>query len=126
MTQQPEASPAPLGDRAKDLASEAGRNIAEKVNEQADKGMKSLGKKLDEAADYVRDRGADAADRAHIDARHVDNIADRIHGAASYLQDRDPRSALSDLDQSIQKHPYRALLVGAAVGYVVGRFFRRR
>ncbi|MGF1510124.1 MAG: hypothetical protein ACFB9M_11555 [Myxococcota bacterium] len=126
MTQHPEPEESTIGHRARDLAGEAGRKLADRVNEQADRGMKNLGRKLDEAADYVRDRGAEAADKVHVDARHVDALADRIHGAASYLQERDARSAVADIDRSIQKHPYKALMIGAAAGYLIGRFFRRK
>lgn len=114
-----------LGERARSLATDASRTLADRANEGGAKTMSSLGKKLDDAADYVRDRAADAAERVHVDPKHADVVADRIHGAASYLQDRDPKSVLMDVDESIQRHPYRALAVGAAVGYLVGRFLRR-
>lgn len=116
---------APLGERARQLANDASREFLDRANESGAKGLGSVGKKLDEAARYVRSHGPETAERLHVDARHVDQVADGIHGAADYLQSKDPRSMLGDLDRSIQKHPYRALMIGTAVGYVVGRLFRR-
>lgn len=113
----------PLGERAKGLANDAGKELLDRANESGARGLGSMGKKLDEAADYVRERGPETAGRLNVDTRHVDRVAEGIHGAADYLQSRDPKSMFSDLDEAIQKHPYRALMVGAAVGYTLGRIF---
>lgn len=121
----PNATDERLGERARDLANDAGKELLEKANESGARGLGTVGKKLDEAADYVRDRAPDTATKLHVDAKHVDRMAESIHGAADYLQSKDPKSMLSDLDRAIQKHPYRALMVGAAVGYTLGRIFGR-
>jgi ElaB/YqjD/DUF883 family membrane-anchored ribosome-binding protein len=115
----------PLGERARGLANDAGKELLERANDSGARGLGTMGKKLDEAADYVRDRGPETAGRLNVDARHVDRVAEGIHGAADYLQSRDPKSMASDLDAAIQKHPYRALMIGAAVGYTLGRIFGR-
>jgi len=125
MSQQPTPEEEALGPRAKALAGDASKQFMDKANERGAEGMSSVGRKLGEAAEYVRSRGADAAERVHVDPKHADSMADRIHGAASYLQDRDPKSAFGDLDEAVQKHPYRALAAGAVLGYLVGRYFRR-
>ncbi len=114
-----------LKHRARSLAQDASKELLDKANESGSKGFTKMGSKLDEAADYLRDRAPEAASKLHIDSRHVDAVADKMHTAAGYLQQRDPRSVLGDLDRSIQQHPYRALLIGAGLGYVLGRLFRR-
>lgn len=121
----PTASDERLGERARDLANDAGKQLLERANESGARGLGSMGKKLDEAADYVRERAPDTASRLHVDESRVDSVAEGIHGAADYLQSSDPKTMLSDLDRAIQKHPYRALMVGAAVGYTLGRIFGR-
>jgi ElaB/YqjD/DUF883 family membrane-anchored ribosome-binding protein len=121
----PTATDERLGERARDLANDAGKQLLERANESGARGLGSVGKKLDEAADYVKQRGPDTANRLHVDESHVDRVAEGIHGAADYLQSRDPKTMLSDLDRAIQKHPYRALMIGAAVGYTLGRIFGR-
>jgi ElaB/YqjD/DUF883 family membrane-anchored ribosome-binding protein len=125
MSQQRTPEEEAIGPRAKALAGDATKQFVDKANERGAEGMSSVGRRLDEAAEYVRSRGADAAERIQVDPKHADSMADRIHGAASYLQDRDPKSAFGDFDDAIQRHPYRALAAGAAIGYLVGRFFRR-
>lgn len=115
----------PLEDRARRLAGDAGNELLDRANETGARGFRSMGQKLDEAADYVRTRGPEAARRLHVDDEHVDRVAGSMHGAADYLRSHDPRSVLGDVDRAIQKHPYRALMVGAVVGYAIGRLFRR-
>jgi len=119
------ARDAELGDRARHLAEDAGKQFMDRANESGAKGFESMGKRLDEAADYVRSRGSETARRVHVDEEHARRVADGMHGAAEYLRSNDPRSMLTDLDRAIQKHPYRALVVGAAIGYAVGRLLRR-
>ncbi|MEM1025042.1 MAG: hypothetical protein AAGD10_08150 [Myxococcota bacterium] len=114
-----------IGPRAKALAGDATKQFVDKANERGAEGMSSVGRKLGEAAEYVRSRGADAAERMNVDPKHADSMADQLHGAASYLQDRDPKSAFGDLDEAIQRHPYRALAAGAVFGYLIGRYLRR-
>lgn len=121
----PEEAEEHLGERAKHLAAEAGRELLDKANTTGKQGLRSMGRKLDHAADYIRDRAPEAASKFHVEGRHVEAVADRIEGAASYLKERDPKSLLADIDASIQKHPYRALAVGAAVGWIIGRLSRR-
>jgi len=125
MTQNHDASPEALAERARSLASDAGREFLERANTEGARGFTAVGRSMDDAARYVRSHGVQAAERFEIDPGHVDGVANSIEGAAEYMQTSDPKRLFSDVDRAVQRHPYRALAIGAAVGYVVGRLFSR-
>jgi hypothetical protein len=52
-------------------------------------------------------------------------VVQSLTGAARYLEERDPKSALQDLDVAIQRHPYRAIAITLGVGWLIGRMARR-
>ncbi|MFO0728431.1 MAG: hypothetical protein U1E65_31940 [Myxococcota bacterium] len=117
----------PLGERAKELAADAGREVLEEANRRGKTGMSAMGKKLEEAADYVDSTGKRAVHDGNVPGlkrEHVEAVAGGMQHAADYLREKDPKSLLQDIDQGIQKHPYRAMAIGFGVGWLVGRLFR--
>ena len=55
----------------------------------------------------------------------MDAARDRLSGMADRTQDQ-AREWSRDLDDFVQDNPGRALLIAAAVGFVIGLLFRRR
>ncbi|MBI4822477.1 MAG: hypothetical protein HY791_39825 [Deltaproteobacteria bacterium] len=104
-----------LGGRMKDLAVDTGKTVLSGANTAGDKGMTALGEGLDKAASFVESKVAD---------RRVDAITSPVHNAAEYLKKKDPESAITDLDQAIHNHPYRAMAVALGIGWVIGRLMR--
>lgn len=125
-----DAKPMPerqIPERAKELATDVGREVLTRANEQGQRGMKAVGEGLSRAANYVGSNvGAAVADAELPGVRreHVDAVADGLHSAAKYLKTNDPESLLVDLDGAIRRHPYRAMAVGLGIGYLVGRWMR--
>jgi len=70
----------------------------------------AIGDRLERAGDFLEDKGKGQF------------IADRLHSAGKYLQDNDARTMARSLDSAICAHPYRGILIGLGVGWVVGRF----
>lgn len=109
-----------VADRAREVASDAGRQIIDRANESATKGMSALADKLDQAADSL-------ADKRHGDdiiGQATSKLHSGLRSTAGYLKERDPRTVVEDIDEAIHRHPYRALAVGVAVGWLVGRLMR--
>lgn len=114
------AAQSDLKERASDLARDASSEFADRANTAGKKGMSSLGSKIDDAAEALQERAPE-----NIPAERVTAVTDRMHGAANYLRETDPKGVLTDIDAAIQRHPYRAIAVGAAVGWVIGRLMSR-
>ncbi|MBI2378419.1 MAG: hypothetical protein HYV07_30755 [Deltaproteobacteria bacterium] len=104
-----------LGGRAKDLAADAGKSVLAGANAVGDKGMTAVGDGLDKVTSYVESKIAD---------RRIDALTKPVQEAAQYLKEKDPESAISDLDRAIHNHPYRAMAVALGIGWVVGRLMR--
>jgi hypothetical protein len=73
----------------------------------------AIGTRLERAGDYLEEKG-----RAHF-------LSDRLHNAGRYLQENDVRSITKSVDEAICAHPYRSMLVGLGIGWVVGKFLSR-
>lgn len=74
----------------------------------------AIGDRLDRAGDFLDEKG-----RAGF-------VADRLHRAGRYMQDNDARSVARSIDGAISNHPYRGILLGLGIGWVVGRFLSGR
>ena len=84
--------------------------------------------------DDVRTRLTEIADGLHGYLRFegdvpmdqpAGKVVQSLSGAAQYLEERDPKSAIQDLDRAIQAHPYRAIAVCLGLGWMIGRMARR-
>ena len=74
----------------------------------------AIGERLERAGDFLEDKGKGQF------------IADRLHSAGKYLQDNDARTMARSVDSAICAHPYRGILIGLGLGWVVGRFLSGR
>ena len=73
----------------------------------------AIGSRLEKAGDYLEDKGKAAF------------VSDRLHSAGRYLQENDVRSITRSVDAAICAHPYRSMMVGLGMGWVLGKFFSR-
>ncbi len=72
-----------------------------------------IGNRLEKAGDYLEEKGKAAF------------VSDRLHSAGRYLQENDVRSITKSVNAAICAHPYRSMLVGLGMGWVIGKFFSR-
>jgi ElaB/YqjD/DUF883 family membrane-anchored ribosome-binding protein len=83
--------------------------------------MSALGHGAYAVAANVRSQGR----RMDVDPSHLNAVSQPIDAAGRYLVHNDPRQMARDVDGSVKTHPYKAMAVGAAVGWIVGRFFSK-
>jgi ElaB/YqjD/DUF883 family membrane-anchored ribosome-binding protein len=73
----------------------------------------AIGNRLERAGDYLEEKGRAAF------------VSDRLHSAGRYLQENDVRSITKSVDDAICAHPYRSMMVGLGIGWVIGKFLSR-
>lgn len=98
------------------IGSEAGTSTTGVLGEQENKGAGvtgAIGNRLERAGDFLEEKGKAAF------------MSDRLHSAGRYLQENDVRSITRSVDAAICAHPYRSMLVGLGIGWVVGKFLSR-
>ena len=106
-----------LRERSKALAQDAVGEILTRANEVGNKTMTAVGHGLkDIARKFEGEQNVDAP---------TGKMVQSLNTAARYLEDRDPKSAIQDLDRAIQAHPYRAIGICLGLGWLVGRMARR-
>lgn len=74
----------------------------------------AIGERLERAGDFLEDKGKGQF------------VADKLHSAGKYLQEHDARTMARSIDSAICAHPYRGILMGLGIGWVVGRFLSGR
>jgi ElaB/YqjD/DUF883 family membrane-anchored ribosome-binding protein len=112
-----------IGTRANELAQDAGKEVLDAANRQGKKGMEAIGRGLEAAAQQIE--GKSQTVEAEGLRKGADATAAGLRNASRYLTETDPQSMLSDLDEAIRAHPYRALAIGLGVGWLIGRMGRR-
>lgn len=75
---------------------------------------RAIGERLEKAGEYLEGKGKAAF------------ISERLHGAGKYLQDTEPRQIFRTVDEAICAHPYRGMVIGLGIGWLVGRFLSGR
>jgi hypothetical protein len=73
----------------------------------------AIGDRLERAGDYLEEKGRAAF------------VSDRLHSAGRYLQENDVKSITKSVDEAICAHPYRSMMVGLGIGWVLGKFISR-
>lgn len=121
------ATPAELKNRAVDLSKDTGRTLGAAINELGGEGMTAAGKKVDQLADMVTEKGLEAAvdERSPVTAEQIDATVGSIRAAASYLHESDPASVLQATDRAVRAHPYRSIAIGLCAGWMVGKLMSR-
>ena len=97
------------------MGASSGMETAETEQTSSGRGVTTaIGERLERAGDFLEDKGKGQF------------LADRLHSAGKYLQENDTRTMARSIDSAICAHPYRGILIGLGVGWVVGRFLSGR
>ncbi len=92
---------------------DAAKNLGNTVADEAKGVTGAIGSRLERAGDFLEEKGKAAF------------VSDRLHSAGRYLQENDVRSITRSVDEAICAHPYRSMLFGLGMGWVVGKFLSR-
>jgi ElaB/YqjD/DUF883 family membrane-anchored ribosome-binding protein len=77
----------------------------------------ATGAKLKSAAQGLRQRAPEQG----IWGKTALAVADRVEGAGTYLQEVNLAAIAEDLAGMIRRYPVHALLIGATIGFLLGR-----
>lgn len=75
--------------------------------DRADRAMSSTGRGLERAGGRVQDAAG--------------ALSSRFERAGHYLQEHDFEELTNDMTEVIRRHPMKSLLIGAGIGYLIGR-----
>jgi len=101
-------------------AAEMGQKVVDKIDEKrgaAASGMESAASTLREKADTLPG-GEKVANAAY-------RTADAVGAAADYVRQNDLRAMIMDAQTLVKNNPGPALLIAAALGFLVARSFSR-
>ena len=105
--------------QAKDLFQQAQSSLRDQAAQQQDRvasGLRSVGDELSQMAS--------ASDSQGMASDLVRQAADRAHGVASWLEQRDPGSLLGELKSYARRSPGTFIAIAAVAGVVAGRLTR--
>ncbi len=105
---------------ARDSMSEMARTAARKV----DDGRSVAADRLDSAAATVQERAQNLPGGPRV-KEFATAAADRLSTTADYMRNHDAKRMVADVEAVVKNHPGPALLIAAAVGFVVGRALSR-
>jgi ElaB/YqjD/DUF883 family membrane-anchored ribosome-binding protein len=121
----PSDGPSTLGDKisetaaqVKEKASDLGQMAADKIDNNRDAAATGL----DKAASTLHDKaeslpgGEKVTSLAHA-------TADKLSSTADYVRTHDVNRMMGDVETLVKNNPGPALLVAAAIGFLVGRAF---
>ena len=104
---------------------------AREVKHAAFDATRSATKKIDEARPGVAERLETAASTIEERAESIPGgqrvkeftqaAADRLSTTADYVRSHDARRMVSDLEEVVKNNPWPAVLVGAFLGFILGR-----
>lgn len=98
-----------MGREAKDTMERAADTVADKAGGVTT----AIGERLERAGDFLEEKGKAAF------------LSERLQGAGKYMQENDARTMVRSVDSAICAHPYRGMLIGLGIGWVVGKFLSR-
>jgi ElaB/YqjD/DUF883 family membrane-anchored ribosome-binding protein len=110
-----------VASQAKDKVSGLGRAAADKIDDNRDGvagGLETAAATLHEKAESLPG-GEKISDIAH-------SAADKLSTTANYVRGHDVNSMMADVQELVKKNPGPALLVSAALGFLVARAFSSR
>ena len=117
-------------DQARQVANEAGRQIRDLLGEaqgqtrdQASAQQKKAALQLHSVADEVGQMAADGG-QSGVATEVARQAASRLHGAASWLEQREPADLLGEVRSFARRRPGAFLLTAAAAGLLAGRLTR--
>jgi len=113
-----------VADKAHDLGAhmvDTAQDLGAQAVNRADAATTTVGGKMTDAAQTIRDNAPTSGPIAHV----ADTAADTLEQAGSYLQEQDLAAIRADLEGIIRRYPVQSLLVGLGVGYLLARSMRR-
>ena len=115
-------------DKAKDAAKEAATSVGQMV----DKATEKIGEKADDAAAYVgggiKSMGENIREKGPqegILGGAASGVASAMEQTGKYLEKEGLTGMTEDVTELIKRNPVAAVLVGVAVGYLLGRALSR-
>jgi ElaB/YqjD/DUF883 family membrane-anchored ribosome-binding protein len=110
----------PTTDKAKDLASTAGRAATDVKNKAQDLGAAAYGQ--------AKDTASQLADKVRQNAPHegmmgsaANRVASALDSTGQYLEDQGLSGVAEDFTGLIRRNPIPALLIGVAVGFLLAK-----
>ena len=101
-------------------AQSGARQAAAETSSRANELSAAAGDRLKSAADTIRER----APRDGMWGTAATAVADRLEGAGMYLQEENLAAIAEDVGSIIRRYPVQSLLVGATIGFLLGRIRR--
>lgn len=111
-------------DKAADVAGDIkdrAQQIGAQAADRADAATTTVGEKMTDAAQTIRQRAPVSGPVADV----ADTAADTLERAGTYLQQQDLNDMRADLEGIIRRHPIESLLIGLGIGYLLARSTRR-
>jgi hypothetical protein len=96
------------------------RQVVAEASSRANELSAAAGDALKSAADSIRGR----VSREGMLGSAATAVADRLEGAGLYLQEDNLSAIANDVAGVIRRYPIQSLLVGATVGFLLGRVRR--
>ena len=97
-----------------------GRDVADRAREATDEGRTVVAERLESAASTIEDRAADLPGGNRV-KEFAQAAADRLGTTADYMRSHDAKRMMSDVETVVRNNPGPALLIAAALGFLVGR-----
>lgn len=116
-------SPGSFGQEAADRLREAGDatfDTARAATKRIDEGRTVAAERLETTASMIEER-ADTLPGGRKVREYAQAAAERLSDTADYMRSHDAKRMMSDVETVVKNHPGPALLVAAAVGFVLGR-----
>lgn len=111
----------PNTEKIKERVSNAGRSVAEKIEETRDTAAGAM----HEASQSLHRKAEDLPGGYRVsDMAHA--AANRIDSAAGYIAEHDTREMFAEARWWVRHNPGKALLSAAVMGFFAGRIFRSR
>jgi hypothetical protein len=110
-------------DRARE-AKDAMFDAARAATRSVDEGRTVAAERLEGVASTIEER-ADSLPGGHKVKEFAQVAADRLSTTADYMRSHDVRGMMTDVETVVRNNPGPALLVAAALGFMVGRALAR-
>ncbi len=109
-----------LEEEAREVASAVAQKagtLASSAGEKADEAAAAIGTGMQSWAHNIRDTTRDMGDRGCA----ANAVADNLDSSGRYLQEEGLSGMAADVANVIRRHPFSAVLIGLALGYLVAR-----
>jgi ElaB/YqjD/DUF883 family membrane-anchored ribosome-binding protein len=113
-----------MADRARD-ARGAMFDAAGAAARKVDESRTVVADRLDDAASTIEERVEDLPGGRKV-KEFARSAADRLSSTADYVRSHDATSMMSDVETVVRNNPGPALIVAAALGFILGRAIVRR